>query len=336
MRAPEMRSHQMSGQEICRSEDRLYQSSESLEQSLQHSLKSSISCRGVGVHAGLPAQMVLRPAPVNHGIVFVRTDITDRNSQIPARWDMVRETRLCTALSNDAGVSISTVEHVMAALRGCGIDNAVIEIDGPEVPIMDGSAEPFVFLIECAGRVAQDAFRRAIRILDTIHVGDDQKFARLEPSLDARFSFHVDFPDRQHLNQARETVLYNGAFRHDIARARTFGFFEEVEQLRAAGLARGGSLDNAIVIQGETVLNPDGLRFDDELVRHKILDAIGDLYLAGAPIEGAYTGFRAGHALNNQLLHALFARPDAWEWAPPREADMTSDSDWNQHALATA
>jgi UDP-3-O-[3-hydroxymyristoyl] N-acetylglucosamine deacetylase len=318
----------------CRREVQLFQSSESLEQSLQHTLKSSISCQGVGVHSGQQTQLFLHPAPANHGIVFVRTDIVHGDNKIPARWDHVGETRLCTVLGNAAGATVSTVEHLMAALRGCGIDNAQIDINGAEVPIMDGSAEPFVFLIECAGRIAQDAFRRSIRILKTIHVGDDQKFARLDPSDQARFSFTVDFPDRQHLNQAKETVLYNGAFKHDIARARTFGFFEEVEQLRAAGLARGGSLDNAIVIKGDAVLNNGGLRFDDELVRHKILDAIGDLYLAGAAIDGAYTGFRAGHAMNNQLLHALFSQPDAWEWAPPREIDMTSQSGWDHRLLS--
>lgn len=312
----------------------LYQSSENLVNHLQHSLKTAISCRGVGVHSGHAVNMVLRPAPAHHGIVFVRTDmigpLSRTEATIPARWDLVADTRLCTVLRNQHGASIGTVEHVMAALRGCGIDNAIIEIDGPEVPIMDGSADPFVFLIECAGMLAQDGFRRAIRILKSIQVGDEGRYARLDPSDTPEFAFTVDFSQRPALNQHQSFVAGGNRFKDDIARARTFGFLEEVEQLRMAGLARGGSLDNAIVIDGENIINPEGYRYSDELARHKILDAVGDLYLAGAVIEGAYTGFRAGHALNNQLLHAMFAQPDAWTWRPAPEDYFASTTTWRE------
>lgn len=321
-----------------RNEDRLYQSTEHPGLSLQHSLKAPVQCHGIGVHGGHAVTMTLHPAPANSGIAFCRTDMLADLSRfkatIPASWDLVSDTRLCTVLRNSAGASISTVEHVMSALRGCGIDNALIEIDGPEIPIMDGSAAPFVALIEQAGIVAQDAIRKVIRILKPISIGDDSKWARLDPADTSSFRFSVDFAGRPGLEQTAEIILGGDKFRYAIARARTFGFLEEVAQLRAAGLARGGSLDNAIVIDGENIINPDGLRYADELARHKILDAIGDLYLAGAAIEGAYSGFRAGHAVNNQLLHALFTHPDCWEWHPAPSESRSSISTW-QHELVS-
>ena len=241
---------------------------------------------------------------------------------VPAKWDLVVDTTLCTVLANRAGVRVGTVEHLMAALRGCAIDNVTVELDGPEVPIMDGSAEPFVFLIDSAGGVAQAAPRRAVRVLKPVTVADGNRSASLTPAQGSSFSFEIDFSASAVASQAGRVRLVNGAFKSDLARARTFGFLDEVDALRARGLALGGSLDNAIVVDGDRVLNEDGLRFEDEFVRHKILDSIGDLYLAGAPLVGHFHGHRSGHELNNRLLRALFAEADAWRYddAPVVEA----------------
>jgi len=282
------------------------------EAALQRTLKTSIHCTGVGVHSGRKTSLRLLPAPVNSGINFIRTDVSDLDNVIPALWDNVTDTQLCTVVTNDAGISVSTVEHIMAALRGCGIDNVTIELDGPEVPIMDGSAEPFVFLIDCAGIETQAQPRDVIKILKPIEYVEDGKHARLLPSDSTEFCFDIDFAPRLDVQQRYEISLDCPNFKRHISRARTFGFLEDVDKLRAMGLARGGSLDNAVVISGTKILNKGGLRYTDELVRHKVLDAVGDLYLAGAPIVGRYEGYRAGHALNNQLLHALFADPTAW------------------------
>lgn len=279
----------------------------------QHTLKDAIDCTGVGLHSGARVSMSLRPAELDCGIVFKRTDVAGGGAEIPARWDTVVDTRLNTTIGNDDGVTIGTVEHVMAALSGAGIDNAVVELNGPEVPIMDGSAAPFIFLIECAGVVEQDAPRRVIEILQPVSVGDRQRSAMLSPGNSFSVSFEIDFEGTLIDHQQFFGDFSNGAFRRDIARARTFGFEEDVAALRAAGLARGGSLENAIVVSGDRILNDDGLRFDDEFVRHKVLDSIGDLYLAGAPIIGHFHGFRSGHGLNHDLLRALFANEDAWQ-----------------------
>ena len=284
---------------------------------IQTTLKSDMKCSGVGVHSGLPANLTLKPAPAYHGITFVRTDITDRDNIIPAKWDSVTETRLCTVLANKSGASISTVEHLLSALWGCGIDNAVIEIDGPEIPIMDGSSAAFVFMIECAGIATLDAQRSFIRIKKPVTYIDGDKEAYLTPASNAVFSFEIDFKSPVIGHQKYSTELISGAYKADISRARTFGFLHEVEALRKMGLARGGSLENAIVIDGDKILNPGGLRYRNEFVRHKILDAIGDLYLAGYPIIGHFHGVRAGHAVNNRLLHTLFADPTAWEIVTP-------------------
>ena len=278
----------------------------------QYTLKDAIDCTGVGLHSGSRVSMTLRPAEPDRGIVFRRTDIAGGGVEIPARWDAVVDTRLNTTLGDGNGVTVGTVEHVMAALSGAGVDNAVIELNGPEVPIMDGSAAPFIFLIECAGVVEQDAPRRVIEILRPVSVGDRERSAMLSPGNSFSVSFEIDFKGTLIDQQQFFGDFSNGAFRRDIARARTFGFEEEVEALRAAGLARGGSLDNAIVVSGERILNDDGLRFDDEFVRHKVLDSIGDLYLAGGQIIGHFHGFRSGHGLNHELLRALFANEDAW------------------------
>jgi UDP-3-O-[3-hydroxymyristoyl] N-acetylglucosamine deacetylase len=278
----------------------------------QYTLKDAIDCTGIGLHSGARVSMTLRPAGPDRGIVFRRTDIAGGGVEIPARWDAVVDTRLNTTLGDGSGVTIGTVEHVMAALSGAGVDNAIIELNGPEVPIMDGSAAPFIFLIECAGVVEQDAPRRVIEILRPVSVGDRERSAMLSPGNSFSVSFEIDFKGTLIEQQQFFGDFSNGAFRRDIARARTFGFEEEVEALQAAGLARGGSLDNAIVVSGERILNDDGLRFDDEFVRHKVLDSIGDLYLAGGQIIGHFHGFRSGHSLNHELLRALFANEDAW------------------------
>ena len=279
---------------------------------MQRTLKTSINCSGVALHSGLKVSMTLFPADANSGIVFKRTDIAGRGAKIPARWDRVVDTRMCTTLGNDDGVTIGTVEHLMAALAGCGVDNARIELNGPEVPIMDGSSQPFVFLVDCAGVVDQDTPRRVIRVLKSISVDDGA--ARLSPGSHLSLDFEIDFDNELVSKQTLSVGVVNGSFAKELARARTFGFLHEVEALRAAGLAKGGSLDNAVVVSGDSVLNEGGLRYDDEFVRHKVLDAIGDLYLSGAPIIGNFQGVCSGHATNNALLHALFADPDAWEY----------------------
>lgn len=282
----------------------------------QRTLKTSIGCTGIGLHSGAKVTMVLHPAEADSGIRFRRTDIAGKGAIIPALWANVGDTRMNTCLVNDDGVLVGTVEHLMSALAGSGIDNCLIDISGPEVPVMDGSAAPFLFLVECAGTVEQESARRAIRVLKPVTVADGDKRASLAPAAGFSLHFEIDFKSQAIARQEFSVALTRGAFKSEIARARTFGFEQEVAMLRAAGLARGGSLDNAVVIDstGSKVLNDDGLRYGDEFVRHKILDAVGDLFLAGAPIQGAFHGVRSGHALNNQLLRALFADPAAWTY----------------------
>ena len=277
----------------------------------QHTLKTAIGCTGIALHSGARVTMTLLPAPADSGIQFRRTDPKGKDKMIPARWDHVVDTRMCTTLGRD-GVTVGTIEHLMAALAGCAIDNAVIELNGPEVPIMDGSAYPFVFLIECAGIAEQDEPRRALRVKKAVTLDEGDRFATLLPGEGFAMSFDIDFASAAISRQSIALAVGEGSFKKEIARARTFGFMHEVEQLRAAGLARGGSLDNAVVVSGDKVLNEGGLRYDDEFVRHKVLDAVGDLYLAGAPIVGRFHGTCSGHATNNRLLHALFADQTAW------------------------
>ncbi len=278
----------------------------------QRTLKSGIHCSGIALHSGARVSMTLHPAEANTGVVFVRTDMSGRDNVIPARYDHVVDTRLCTVIGNTAGATVATIEHLMAALSASEIDNARIEIDGPEVPIMDGSAEPFLFLIECTGTVAQDARRKAIKILKSVTVGNAEKTASLSPAVESGFSFEIEFPNPAIGRQARSVRRDGGTLRAEISRARTFGFLSDIEKLRKMGLARGGSMDNAIVLSDEGVMNADGLRFPDEFVRHKILDSVGDISLAGYPILGHYHGWKSGHALNNELVRTLFSRPDAW------------------------
>lgn len=278
----------------------------------QHTLRAPALFAGVGVHTGAYTRVAVRPAPEDAGIVFVRTDVTDQDNRVPATGEAVCKTQLGTVIGNADGVTVSTIEHLMAALVMLGIDNAVVELDGPEMPIMDGSAEPFVRLIDRAGRRPQAAPRRFIEILDAVEVVDGDKRAALKPALSFEMAFEIRFPTAVIGRQTVDLAMDELTFRREIADCRTFGFLHEVEALRAIGLARGGSLENAVVIEGDRVLNPEGLRRPDEFVRHKALDAIGDLYVLGAPVIGRFEGELAGHSLNNQLVRALLARPDAW------------------------
>ncbi len=268
---------------------------------------------GVGLHTGKPVRMVVRPAPAGAGIVFVRSDVTDRDNRVAAVATNVIQTELGTVIANQAGVSVSTIEHVMAALAALGLDNVTIELDGPEVPIMDGSAAPFVQLLDQAGFRPQPMPQRYIEILKPVHYVDGDKRASLLPAAD-RFEvrFEIEFDSAAIGHQVIDLVVTEATFRTELAQARTFGFIQGIEKLREKGLARGGSLDNAVVIDGDRVLNEDGLRFADEMVRHKALDAIGDLYVLGMPILGRFEGVRAGHGLNNAVVRELLSQPDAY------------------------
>lgn len=281
--------------------------------SWQQTLNTTIHCAGIGLHTGRRVRLTLQPAPVDHGIVFVRTDVPADRAVIPARWDLVADTRLCTLLKNEQGTTVGTIEHLMAALRGLGIDNALVEVDAPELPIMDGSSAPFVFLIECAGIRRQDQPRRVIRVLRDVRVQDGDKLVSLSPAPVSSFRAEIIYENTALIRRQEGFLrLTDGAFKAEVADCRTFGFAHEVEAMRKAGLGLGGTLDNAVVIEGDRVLNPGGLRHADEFIRHKILDAVGDLYLAGGPILGHYQGVRPGHAMNNAILRALFADSTAW------------------------
>lgn len=260
--------------------------------------------------------MTLRPAEPDSGIRFRRVDIAGGGAIVSADWASVGDTRLNTCLRNSHGVTVGTVEHLLAALAGRQIDNCLIDINGAEVPVMDGSAAPFLFLIECAGVVEQAVPRRALRITRRVTVRDGDRMASFSPANAFSLRVEIDFASQAIARQDFALALSDQSFKSEIARARTFGFEQEVAALRAHGLARGGSLDNAVVIDstGTRVLNEDGLRYGDEFVRHKVLDAIGDLSLAGGPILGAFHGVRCGHAINNLLLRQLFADPSAYEW----------------------
>jgi len=280
----------------------------------QRTLKNTIRATGVGLHSGDKVYMTLRPAPVNHGIVFRRVDL-EPVVEVPADAGLVTETTLCTGLTCN-GAKIQTVEHLMSAMAGLGIDNAIVELSSAELPIMDGSAGPFVFLLQSAGILEQDAAKRFIRIKSPVEVRDGDKIARFTPYDGYKLGFTIEFdhpmiPARQ---SRAELEFSTAAYIKEISRARTFGFMRDLEYMRERNLGLGGSMDNAIVLDEFRVLNDDGLRYTDEFVRHKILDAVGDLYLAGGPILGAYEGFKSGHALNNKLVRALLAQQEAWEW----------------------
>ncbi|MFN6925342.1 MAG: UDP-3-O-acyl-N-acetylglucosamine deacetylase [Tabrizicola sp.] len=277
---------------------------------MQNSLKTPATFTGSGLHSGLPVRMTVRPAPIDHGVWFRRTDLG--GALVPARWDAVAPSRLCTVIENADGVSVSTIEHVMAALAGSGIHNALIDIDGPEVPILDGSAVPFVAGFLRAGIEEQDAPVRAIRVLKPVEVREGEAVARLEPADMLEIDFRIEFEDAAIGLQTRRLNMANGAFVRELSDSRTFCRQADVDAMREKGLALGGTLENAVVFDGDQVLSPGGLRHADEPVRHKMLDAVGDLALAGGPILGRYVGERAGHALTNRLLRALFADPSAW------------------------
>jgi UDP-3-O-[3-hydroxymyristoyl] N-acetylglucosamine deacetylase len=279
---------------------------------LQHTLKTTAVFTGFGLHSGAAVTMKVHPAPVDSGIWFLRSDLVGQDARIAAIWDAVVPSKLCTLVANAAGASVSTIEHVMAALAGSAINNALIEIDGPEVPILDGSAAPFVEGFLNAGIVAQDAAVMAIRVLRAVEVQDGEAVARLEPSDMLEIDFRIDFEEKAIGRQAKRLNMANGAFVRELSDSRTFCRNADVIAMRERGLALGGTLENAVVFDGEKVLSPGGLRHKDEPVRHKMLDALGDLALAGAPILGRYTGVRAGHAMTNRLLRKLFATPGAW------------------------
>ncbi|MDO5632844.1 MAG: UDP-3-O-acyl-N-acetylglucosamine deacetylase [Paracoccus sp. (in: a-proteobacteria)] len=283
---------------------------------MQATIKTPVEFTDVGLHSGVPARLVIRPAGPDHGIVFHRTDLGDGpDAKIKALWDQVTPSKLCTLLDNGQGATLSTVEHIMAALSGTGIHNALIEVDGPEVPILDGSSAQFVRGILRAGIEIQfGSPLRAIRVLRRVEVREGEAWARLDPADHLEIDFHIDFADTAIGQQDKQLDMANGAFVRELADSRTFCRQADVDAMRQHGLALGGSYLNAVVVDGPRVLSPGGLRHSDEAVRHKMLDAMGDLALAGAPLLARYTGNRAGHAMTNCLLRALFAQPDAWEW----------------------
>lgn len=280
----------------------------------QRTPKKVIQATGVGLHSGEKVLLTLRPAPVNTGIVFRRVDLSPV-VEIPASYEFVGDTTLCTTLHHN-DVKIATVEHLLSALAGLGIDNAYIDVNAPEIPIMDGSAAPFVFLIQSAGIREQQAPKKYIRILKPIRIEDKGKYVQFKPHNGYKVSFTIDF-DHPVFNDKPQTVNFDftsTSYVKQVCRARTFGFLSDYEKLRECDLAKGGSLDNAIVVDNYRVLNDDGLRFESEFVSHKVLDAIGDLYLLGSSLIGAFEGYKSGHELNNQLLRKLMARQDAWEY----------------------
>jgi UDP-3-O-[3-hydroxymyristoyl] N-acetylglucosamine deacetylase len=276
----------------------------------QKTLKGPVRCRGIGLHSGAAVSMALHPAGIDFGIRFRRTDAV---AEIAASWRNLVPSPLCSTLAS-ARSSVATVEHLMAAFAGLGLDNVLVDLDGPEVPAMDGSAAPFVYLIERTGIVEQDAPRRAVKVLKPVRVEAGDAYAMLEPADSFSVSFAIEFSASAISRQTIAASVDPASFKRDICRARTFGLLDEVAQLRAAGLALGGSLDNAVVVSGDRVLNEGGLRYGDEFVRHKVLDAIGDLYLAGGPVIGRFHGHRSGHALNRELLQRLFADAKAWRY----------------------
>lgn len=279
----------------------------------QRTLKNVIRATGVGIHTGEKVFMALRPAAVNTGIIFRRTDL-DPVVEVPAFATHVGDTSMNTSLAKD-GVKVSTVEHLLSAFAGLGIDNAYVDLSNAEVPIMDGSAGPFVFLIQSAGIEEQTAAKRFIRILERVEARLEDKWARLDPYDGFRVSFKIDFNHPVFKSQLSFASLdfSTASYLQEIARARTFGFMRDIEMLRARNLVLGGSMDNAVVLDDYRILNEDGLRFEDEFVKHKILDAIGDLYLLGHGLIGAFSGYKSGHELNNLLLRELLDRPSAWE-----------------------
>ncbi len=286
------------------------------ENILQTTIKNKISCEGIGLHGGKLVRMVINPAPAGSGIVFKRWDVDAAHSLVPARFDAVCETNLGTKIKNKHGVTVATIEHLMAALWGVGIDNAIIELDAGEVPIMDGSSEPFVFMLECAGINTLAAPRKILRMLKTVEIREGDSYLRISPNKEGDAGLLVNIEiDFKHSLIGRQVAVYDfreTSFKQSVSRARTFGFEHEVNALRSMGLALGGSLDNAVVVGKDAILNQDGLRYDNEFVRHKALDLVGDLFLAGVRIDGVLDCLRPGHAINNNFLRKLFADETAY------------------------
>jgi UDP-3-O-[3-hydroxymyristoyl] N-acetylglucosamine deacetylase len=280
---------------------------------MQHTVAKTIQLTDIGLHSGVETTMTIKPADADTGIVIVRNDVADRNNTIAVRWDHVVDTRLCTVVGNKDGVTVGTVEHIMAALRACDIDNAILELDGPEIPVFDGSSRPFIRAIDATGVKSSAAPRKGIRILKEVRYEEGDKWVVLKPGVGSTFDVTIDFDNKSIGRQSAKLDLYTQDFESQMSDARTFGFLHEVNALRQQGLALGGSLDNAVVIDGEKIMNPEGTRYDNEFARHKLLDAVGDIYLAGGPLLGAYQSFKAGHAMNNKALHALFADPTSYE-----------------------
>ncbi|WP_458527157.1 UDP-3-O-acyl-N-acetylglucosamine deacetylase [Onishia taeanensis] len=300
----------------------------------QRTLKNTIRATGVGLHSGEKVCLTLRPAPVNTGVIFVRTDLSPE-VQIPANANLVTDTSLCTALSQ-GDVKVATVEHLMSAFAGLGIDNVFVELSAGEVPIMDGSAGPFVFLIQSAGIEEQDAAKKFIRIKREIVVRDGDKEAIFLPHHGFKVSFAIDFdhPVSELRDQTAVVDFSTTSFVKEVSRARTFGFMRDLEFLRSQNLALGGSLDNAVVVDDYRIVNEGGLRYDDEFVKHKVLDAIGDLYQLGHSLIGEFRGVKSGHALNNQLCRAMLAQPDAWELVTFEDAHQTAPISYAAPAMA--
>ena len=301
----------------------------------QRTLKNPIRATGVGLHSGVKVEMHLRPAPVNSGIVFRRMDL-EPAADLKANPYLVTDTRLCSVLES-GNAKVATVEHLMSALAGLGIDNVLVDLNGPEVPIMDGSSAPFVFLLQSAGIEEQDAPKKYVRITQPIEVRDGDKWVRFTPHNGFRIEFTIDFKHPA-FDKGAQTVVVDfdqTAYTKEVARARTFGFMHEVEALRNNGLALGGSLDNAIVMDEFRVLNNEGLRYDDEFAKHKVLDAIGDLYLLGHPIIGAFEAYKSGHALNNRLLRELLEHQESWEYVSFERTEDVPEAYLRLHPLAT-
>ena len=280
----------------------------------QTTIAKEASVSGVGVHSGKPARLTVRPAGEGSGVVFVRADVADRAAEIPALVTKVTTTELGTNMSNEAGVSVATVEHFLAACAGLGVDNVIAELDGPELPILDGSSKPFVEMLEAAGLKQQAAEKRVLKILKPVEVKQGAKFARLSPGEGFTMKVAIDFATRAIGRQEISFTMAPGAFAREVAWARTFGFAHQAEQLHAMGKGLGASMDNTVVIENDRVVNPDGLQAPDEFVRHKLLDVIGDLFLAGGTIAGLYEAEQPGHALNKQLLRAVFADATSFAW----------------------
>ncbi len=293
----------------------------------EKTFQNAIGCVGVGLHSGAKVRLTFKPASVGTGIVFHRTDVTDKNNVVPATYAHVADTRMCSCVANADGVSVGTMEHLMGALSAFGITNAIIEIDGPEVPILDGSAEDYITLFECAGVREQEAPQKVVRILKEVCF-DDGKGASvcLYPSDKAlSIDFMIDFPQSKAIGRQEYSIeMGYKSFKNDIAYARTFGFAKEVEMLRSMGLARGGSMENAVVVEGDNVLNPEGLRSENEFVVHKVLDAVGDLYQLGMPVYGHFSGVKSGHMHTNELLRKLMADASAYEIITMDEAENLS------------